>query len=124
MPDIRTLREAVEAGSRGNDFWGAVHVLPPQCITNATLARDGSLDAAKALHDALLPDGSGNGGTNWSVEIRRGGREMDEDWLWRVEISDGNSHVSCDVSEDAAADTPARAWLIAILKALEARANG
>lgn len=123
MSDLQRLIEAVEAGAISTDLimdafghgWDDVLVLG---------AFDGYIDAAKALHEAMLPDGSGNGGTNWSVEIRRGGREMDEDWLWRVEISDGNSHVSCDVSEDAAADTPARAWLIAILKALEARANG
>ncbi len=125
MSDIRTLREAVEAGETDFKIGELCFVAGfSDHAVDVLRANSGSIDAAKALHDAMLPDGSGNGGTNWSVEIRRGGMEMDEDWLWRVEISDGNSHVSCDVSEDAAADTPARAWLLAILKALEARDNG
>ena len=52
---LAKLIDAVEAGSRDNDFWSAVHVLPAIHITDITLARDGSLDAAKRLHDALLP---------------------------------------------------------------------
>lgn len=108
MSDIRTLREAVEAGSRGDDFWGAVHVLPPQCISNVTLARDGSLDAAKALHAALLP------GWDADIEVRL---VLSDATVYGCGLFEGSRESGTD-------ESPARAWLLAILKALEARDNG
>ena len=71
-------------------------------------AMDGSLDAAKALHEAVLPE-------------------------WDCTLSIGASHASLSEpiginptrgwypGPEAEADTPARAWLIAILRALYAR---
>jgi hypothetical protein len=63
-------------------------------------ASSGSLDAAKALHEATLPEwlwSAGQGATacSWSVLSHREG-----------------------VRRDCTSDTPALAWLIAILKAL------
>ena len=60
----------------------------------------GSLDAARALHDAVLP------GWGWSV-------------------SDCMAKVSCDYRIQSGHDdhNPARAWLIAILNALIADEN-
>jgi hypothetical protein len=61
----------------------------------------GSLDAAKALHDAVLGD----------------------KWSWNL-YDEGQASVALGGSAEdgeyfgATADTPARAWLIAILEAL------
>lgn len=70
-------------------------------------AYHGSLDAAKALHDAVLP--------GWLVEI-----EIDDDGVWDVCIPWKADPEQCN-SEWAQGDNPARAWLCAILKALIAR---
>jgi hypothetical protein len=64
---------------------------------SAMKAYKGSLDAAKALHDVVLPG-------------------------WGFVIDDGRSLVvRVDVVFSAKASTPARAWLIAILRALIAQ---
>lgn len=75
-----------------------------------TRAYKGSLDAAKALHEAVLPGwiakpqigGAGAGVTVWHCTI--------EDW-------DSGQEIAADNLPD-----PARAWLLAILRAL-AQAN-
>jgi hypothetical protein len=67
----------------------------------ARLAFMGSLDAAKALHEAVLPDHSFLVGINWAEVWIPFGSELH---LFNV------GH-----------DNPARAWLIAILKALIAQ---
>ena len=81
-------REALPDGARRWDV-----------VSSIAKAFDGSLDAAKALHDALLPG-----------------------WRWLVE-GEGNASVyppdenllnAIDVN---GAPNPARAWLLAILKA-------
>ncbi len=64
-------------------------------------AYHGSLDAAKALQDAMLPK------CVWSIRRSYFGYEV---WLINDDI---NSH-GCD-------NNPARAWLIAILEALIAQ---
>ena len=63
----------------------------------ARLAYKGSLDAAKALHEAVLPD--------LRFSITRTGASV-------------YGHDGCDMKEGRSAGNPARAWLIAILKAL------
>ncbi len=106
---IRKLREQVEAGEW--DFRPdapARQVFPyNSAIVNdlgltARAAFEGSLDAAKALHDALLP------GKSWTV--CPGGAGVD--------------YSRHDYRSEADNDNPARAWLIAILRALEAQEGG
>jgi hypothetical protein len=62
----------------------------------------GSIDAAKALHDALLP----------GVSVKIFGTSDNE---WRVQISGMDAVWGPD---------PARAWLLAILKAKQAEGRG
>jgi hypothetical protein len=62
---------------------------------------NGSLDAAKALHEAVLPEWLAVIDTDGAVEVSRGG--------WPADAT--------------VTDNPARAWLIAILKALIAGEN-
>jgi hypothetical protein len=67
-------------------------------------AYDGSLDAAKALHDAVLPG-----------------------WFWSIDSEDCGVCLYTHLLDDAvlgADDNPARAWLIAILEALIAQETG
>ena len=84
--------------------------------TEAEKAYHGSLDAALALHEALLPhhkvatlnqtdvsDTHYNAKGKWSVRLWDGG---DSGW-----------------ADASGADTPARAWLLAILKAYRAQAS-
>lgn len=65
----------------------------------------GSLDAAKALHDAVLP--------GWHVD------QMGErDGGWRVVLGRHDGSVKRNYPDGIVKDNPARAWLIAILNAL------
>lgn len=99
MTALDKLIEAVEAGDDlpeiGHGYW---QFLPaPACILSARVYHDGSLDAALALHEALLP--------GWRARLDIGRRNRC--WV----ISPGNEKL------DAYAATPARAWLLAILRA-------
>jgi len=69
---------------------------------------EGSLDAAKALHKEVLP--------GWSWEVRASGFNWSQATLW-------NPMTQPRLGYDfrAEAESPARAWLIAILKALIAQ---
>tara|TARA_R110000851_G_scaffold272844_1_gene425568 strand:- start:860 stop:1195 length:336 start_codon:yes stop_codon:yes gene_type:complete len=69
-------------------------------------AHDGSLDAAKALHEAVLE------GFSWSVS------KHDRAYISRHTDPD-DTRTWIEVS--AQSDNPARAWLIAIIKALIAQ---
>jgi len=69
-------------------------------------AFDGYLDAAKALHDALLP-GYGWGAGPWGARV----------WLY----SDDQKWDGSVRQEVEMIDTPARAWLLAILRAHAAK---
>lgn len=64
------------------------------------------LDAAKALHEALLP------GWGWSVS------DTGDVTLWPPGLTDEQNAGAVEVSGDMA---PARAWLLAILDALIAK---
>jgi hypothetical protein len=97
------LLDKVEAGWYSNDIESTVRVMFPNDIgfrlTPEALrilnAYNGSLDAAKALHEAVLPE--------WNHIVCR--------YYVYVGSFQGKS------------DSPARAWLIAILKALIADEN-
>ena len=103
MTDALTrLADAVEAGTwlgYTAEFWGlANHML-------AFAAFNGSLDAAKALHDAELPAMFWNMG---HLDIPNLG--------YVCTVADG--HFSDSPSWRGYAMNPARAWLLAILRAL------
>ena len=103
---IAALIEAVEAGTWLPDghaeypafFPDWMDVRNAQSMTEAYL---GSLDAAMALHEALLP------GVNMDMSIRDGAGSV---WVLDEEFKPflGSWH------------NPARAWLLAILRAKEA----
>ena len=63
----------------------------------------GSLDAAKALHEALLP------GWHWNIVL-------DAATVWPKYPGDPTDAIDSDMIEG----NPARAWLLAILRAKEA----
>ena len=75
----------------------------------ATQANVGWLDAAKALHEAVLP------GWWWDVGIYADTEPMHEAYLTRH-----SEHGEAIDAIQAKAPTPARAWLLAILRALHA----
>jgi hypothetical protein len=73
------------------------------CAGEAYEAYGGSLDAAKALHDAVLPK------MYWNIS------EWDGAWTCQLPISTFKRY---EATSDA---SPARAWLLAILRALHAQ---
>ena len=97
---LAELIAMVEAGSDDvPDF--AAFVSRPLMQCKAGEAYRGSLDAAKALHDAVLPG-----------------------WGWAL-TDIGEAHILSADGPIAAgeSDNPARAWLLAILKSLHAQAD-
>jgi hypothetical protein len=99
---LRELKAKVEAG-----VWEAN--TPPLRGLWSTFSHDevyaafnGSLNAAKALHDAVLP--------GWDAEVILKSR--------RVTVFDGHMFEGFDRASSGVADTPARAWLLAVLAAL------
>lgn len=113
--DLIALRDAVEAGSWTVTHWRDFAALPTGDADNpgpilAHRAYHGSLDAALALHEGLLPG-----------------------WAWGVETDDEPPHdfsavVLRSIPEGApwsvfysGAAKPARAFLLAILEALIAQ---
>jgi hypothetical protein len=98
------LRDAVKAGEWDQSAaWTSFGI--GRC-SQAERAYHGSLYAAKALHEAVLPG-----------------------WYWHVNSADDRQHHAANVSRDEAssfyfvtAPNPARAWLLAILEALIAEA--
>lgn len=105
---LQTLIDAVEAGG-----WEHGEVTLPRIGPNGnelfTEAYYGSLDAAKELHEALLP-GYGWGAGPWGARV----------WLYSDNPKwDGSVRQEVDL-----VDAPARAWLLAILKAHQAQGGG
>ena len=111
---LQRLRDKVEAGKVSQWFnWNS------GIGSHGPLARqayNGSLDAAKALHEALLP--------GWAIEHMSwwpGGH-----WtfhLWGTGYPDHNGvrwHNHTDGRVEASDTDPARAWLIAIIRAVMA----
>lgn len=105
MSDLDKLIEAVEANYilQATD---AVQVFPKPVWLHACEASQGSLDAAKRLHDALLP------GWIWNVVDS-------ETTVWPGFPGDPGDHQTgyCE-------GNPARAWLLAILQAVKAKGAG
>ena len=109
---LRDLIKAVEAGAlcQGDfisiddgDLIAAVFPLTDDVDAweYVSMAVDGSLDAAKALHDAVLP--------GWEWHLGPSNAKV-----YPYNGNPGRSWVGM-------ADNPARAWLLAILRAMEAR---
>ena len=90
------LRDKVKAGIDPNEIAAA---MPCQRTTDLTYgAFRGSLDAAKALHEAVLP--------GWGAAMEAHG--------WAIVRHPTKRFFDCQ----ATSETPARAWLLAILEAL------
>ena len=109
---LNKLIAAVESGGdaiQHNIHIKAAHAFPPEIaygkctFHEVTTAFDGSLDAANALHEALLGYGWGIASFNMNGEVS----------VMRKR--------PLDVQYGFADMNPARAWLIAILKAYRAQ---
>lgn len=113
MTDVlQELRDKVADGLWPGDFLAVDSCGPLRIVTTATLykAFSGSLDAAKALHEALLP--------GWVVGIHKppdhGNRaKCALFWIVNLGSADGKVEIDSVIGAD-----PARAWLLAILDAL------
>ena len=109
------IADAFDDDGDETDIWG-----------NVVAAHDGSLDAAKALHEAVLP--------GWDVsDFRRCGRLLGHPWGITLEKWNA-SNPSKNMSSHAGyggyngldlyqSYDPARAWLLAIIRALIAEAE-
>ena len=107
---LRALEKAVEAGAAMNsDFADAFPVTGPSkpYWMGTSAYNNGSLDAAKAMHDAMLP--------GWDLLIT-----TYEDGLFEVSVSEP-LHVK---TYDGLQEIIARAWLLAIIRALIAQEGG
>lgn len=122
MTDLDKLIEAVERGDddfiRSDDWINAWQSFYPQpdsersngtaCLLVAWKAYHGSLDAAKALHEALLP--------GWIVhDFSQNSRSMG--WSMVICNEAGVYHTSHEGGEVGFVPVAARAWLLAVLKA-------
>lgn len=120
---LKKLIEAVEAGSFDakpgsakappfNKFMDSAEDALPRNVTGCNVlaweAYHGSLDAAKALHDSLLPGWSAN---IWTMP------DEDADVTLRPAIAGPIADQNRDIRAEVSGDRPARAWLLAILKA-------
>lgn len=112
MGDALTrLADAVEAGTLPRPL-----PFPVYQAAMVISAYNGSLDAAKALHEAVLP---GWGVTSlcqlWDVTPSGEYIGIGNDWAIELHHSNGDvqSHEACATASD-----PARAWLLAIIRAL------
>ena len=101
--ELDAVIAAVETGnsrmSLGYEYAG---VLPDDLCFKSSDAFDGDLNAAKALHEALLPERA--------VANLRFARRYDEESYATIEMPGGHKPLGRALN-------PARAWLIAILHA-------
>lgn len=102
MSALKDLIAAVEADSTETLAWRQIFGWDE--TLNADAALKGSLDAAKALHEAVLP--------GWGVSLQTA------DGFGYVMLFAQDPARKTDTVENA---IPARAWLLAILKALESK---
>jgi len=116
---LQNLLERVEAGKYKFNGW-ADQPLERKHMAKVDDAFNGSLDAAKALHEAVLP--------GWRPSIELGGfdafnrqRPADQ-WTAVLWYKNPSSILALEGPLGKNAD-PARAWLIAILRALIATAD-
>lgn len=114
---LKELLAKVEAGTlKRSDLWPSRGTPEGLCGRNsrAWWAYKGSLDAAKALHKAVL--------RGWAVErltMWPGTGGMCCVSIWGTHDHDGERwHRFDDGRAEGKSDIPARAWLIAIIKAL------
>ena len=105
---LQALLERVEAGEASWNRLASIaeDAMPPKEAALAATANRGSLDAAKALHEAVLP------GWHWSLYDDNGIGIYEA----QIEVHDWQGEPISGASKC----NPARAWLIAILKALAA----
>ena len=108
------LRDKVKAGDDpGFSAWVNVFF---RSAFNAIEAYNGSLDAAKALHEAVLP--------GWRMDaLWQGGVMSRTQELWHCQIRSLGGHQAICTDERFGYESPARAWLLAILAALIAQAD-
>jgi hypothetical protein len=120
--ELDALIAAVEAGSPWGDSERrlCLSALPKiksghgsrRLETHARNAYNGSLDAALALHEALLPG-------EWEYAIYS---PSDSYSLFQVQLETPTMRLAAGFEPvSGEANTPARAWLIAILKAYRAQ---
>ena len=110
---IQGLIEAVEAGTLQEHAWGGMEWPEGLSWSTVQYAYAGSLDAAKALHDALLP------GWWWAVgtcKVSDDARVSPDDDL---RAPDGGEWAEYTDIDRRPPGNPARAWLLAILRAQE-----
>ncbi len=114
---LRALYEAVKAEETLTTQFAAV--FSNAGFTEAIAAYSGSLDAALALHEVVLP--------GWLVgtmcQLLDVGDDMEytgtaSDWMVNLARCDGTMRIDSEI-----AATPARSWLLAIIAALIAQAE-
>tara|TARA_X000001316_G_scaffold12129_2_gene5698 strand:- start:1398 stop:1754 length:357 start_codon:yes stop_codon:yes gene_type:complete len=107
---LKELLAKVEAGSCEND--GSMHRSFGDNWTHCFDAYHGSLDAAKALHEAVL--------VGWTVRLNAftpHGKSAPYVHVFKMRMKQSDPTISAN-SSGYQGDNPARAWLIAIIKAL------
>ena len=113
MTALKDLLAKVEAGwppDIDTPYMTPFHaVWPDWRAQQAWMANQGSLDAAKALHEAVLP--------GWAPSI---GQNVHHCYWFAHLLRAENGSIVGDY-EGSAIDNPARAWLIAIIRALIAQ---
>lgn len=100
MTALERLTAAIEAGEFPGDLTGPEMGFPNTSAAVLYDAFSGSLDAAKALHDAVLPGWFP--GLSQNIHYGR----------WFAWVQTKESHAT------AYSNNPARAWLLAIVRAL------
>lgn len=103
MGDLDKLIAAVEAGSIAPFYGEFQSALGATLRDDGVKAFDGSLDAALRLHNAMMPG-----------------------WEWHLGPSNAKIYPyngNPSKSWGGMADTPARAWLLAILRAMQAQST-
>lgn len=120
VSDLDKLIAAVEAGTADADFLWPDLSSPARLVFSdrwftALEAYLGSLDAALRLHEALLPGWIVSHMSQlWEVDLGGEYTGGTKDWLVNLtRMSDGADQ------DSAISATPARAWLLAVLRALK-----
>lgn len=120
------LRDKVRAGAwdgQWTDFTKGLGLRPDDRHCHAIEAYKGSLDAAKALHEAVLPGWVVYEMGWWPCIPVRLNQPKARFTLWQTHVdSQGERwHSTSDKRASGECDAPARAWLLAILEALIAQ---
>lgn len=115
MTDLRKLIEAVEGGCATRDHFFCIY--GEDDFNNAESAYHDSLDAAKALHESLLP---GWASRVWSAQGEDADAEVYPPLVTGHDFN-GRTEGGDIFSAEVDGNNPARAWLIAVLKAYEAQ---